>query len=434
MDVGQYSSNLIPFPLVNTDAPPMPATDKPPRVVSIDALRGFVMFTMIFVNDLAGVSEKVVPGWMRHFHGRGSGMTFVDLVFPGFLFIVGMSIPFALGGRLSRGESPWKSLLHVLARTAALLTIGILMVNDESPGPDMSGLPPNLWAVLMYVSAMLAFCSVSCNKMPKERLRLLNLGQRIVGLIGLVTLAFLFRGEKGGHIISLSPFAIHTEWYGILGLIGWSYLVGSTVFLLFRTNSTPLLGCCALLLAMYSAEKTGAFDNFWLGRYVGMGGTLGSLPSITVAGILLASMLFPAGKLNLSGRLRFTALFILGCSAGALLLAGLYGINKNAATPSWCLWACAITASIWLIFHGLCDLGSVHPVGKILAIAGENVLLAYLISEMLPSLLDLLHLDSFYDGLASHGLASGIARSAGCAVVILFVTAGLNRVGFRLKL
>ena len=80
------------------------------------------------------------------------------------------------------------------------------------------------------------------------------------------------------------------------------------------------------------------------------------------------------------------------------------------------------------------SLGTVHPVGRILAIAGENVLLAYLISEMLPSLLDLLHLDSIYDNLASHGLASGIARSAGCAVVILCMTAGLNRAGFRLKL
>ena len=55
-----------------------------------------VMFTMIFVNDLAGAPKKIVPDWLVHFsdrHHKGSGMTFVDAVFPAFLFIVGMSIP-----------------------------------------------------------------------------------------------------------------------------------------------------------------------------------------------------------------------------------------------------------------------------------------------------------------------------------------------------
>src|SRR5580704_13994426 len=104
------------------------AEQRPARVVSIDAARGLVMFTMIFVNDIAGVSHKVVPDWMRHFKGR-SGMTFVDLVFPAFLFIVGMSIPSALGGRLRSGEPVWRTLLHVASRTLALLVIGILMVN-----------------------------------------------------------------------------------------------------------------------------------------------------------------------------------------------------------------------------------------------------------------------------------------------------------------
>jgi predicted acyltransferase len=418
---------------VSNDAQRPPAPERATRVVSIDALRGFVMFTMIFVNDLAGVSPKIVPAWMRHFHGR-SGMTFVDLVFPAFLFIVGMSIPFALGGRLRGGEPLWKTLCHIVGRTLALLAIGILMVNDESPGQDMAGLPPTLWAVLMYLSAMLAFCSLSLPSAPGERLTTVTSLLRGIGIAGLVALAFMFRGEHGERIISLSPFAIHTVWYGILGLIGWAYLVGALVFVAFRTSAAALLGCVALLLALYPADRTGVLDGFWLGRYVGIAETLGSQPSITVAGILLASMLVPHGKLKLAGRLRFALLFILGFAAAALLLHGLYGINKNAATPSWCLWACAITASVWLIFHVFSDLGPVHPMARILAVAGENVLLAYLISEMLPSALELLHLDNVYSGLAEHGLVSAVARSAGCAAIILLVTAGLNRRGFRLKL
>src|SRR6266850_8233587 len=103
-------------------------TTQPSRITSIDALRGFVMFMMIFVNDLAGAG-KLVPDWMVHFsdrHRGGSGMTFVDLVFPGFLFIVGMSIPFALGSRLDKGEPIWKTFCHILIRTLSLLALGIL--------------------------------------------------------------------------------------------------------------------------------------------------------------------------------------------------------------------------------------------------------------------------------------------------------------------
>src|SRR5215475_9146273 len=117
----------------------VPTTDNM-RVISIDALRGFVMFMMIFVNDLAGAG-KILPNWMVHFsdrHHRGeSGMTFVDLVFPAFLFIVGMSIPLALGIRRAKGEPAWKTLGHVLVRTISLLTIGILMVHET---PDTAAL------------------------------------------------------------------------------------------------------------------------------------------------------------------------------------------------------------------------------------------------------------------------------------------------------
>src|ERR1051325_911560 len=97
--------------------PPMTAASVAPacsssRIVSVDALRGFLKFTMIFVNDIAGAPETIVPPWMKHFHGK-SGVTFVDLVFPAFLFIVGMSIPFGLGARLNNGETLWRIVLHI---------------------------------------------------------------------------------------------------------------------------------------------------------------------------------------------------------------------------------------------------------------------------------------------------------------------------------
>src|SRR5436190_24046095 len=98
-------------------SPATPDARPAARVTSIDALRGLVMFAMIFVNDIASAPRDIVPWWMEHYHPEGNGMTFVDLVFPAFLFIVGMSIPFALGARIARGEPLWKTLLHVVTRT-----------------------------------------------------------------------------------------------------------------------------------------------------------------------------------------------------------------------------------------------------------------------------------------------------------------------------
>src|SRR6266404_5152682 len=88
------------------------------RITSIDALRGFVMF------------------------------------------IVGMSVPFALGGRMAKGQTFLKTLGHVAIRTISLLFIGILMVH-ETPDTAALGWSGDWWCVLMYFSAIVAFCSFS---------------------------------------------------------------------------------------------------------------------------------------------------------------------------------------------------------------------------------------------------------------------------------
>ena len=255
-------------PVLASAATANPALGQPARVTSIDALRGLVMFTMIYVNDLSGAG-KIVPDWMIHFserHRTGSGMTFVDLVFPGFLFIAGMSIPFALGARVDRGEPLWSSLRHILGRTLALLGIGVLMVN-ESPDAAKLGWSPALWATLMYLSAIAAFCTISPGAKfggPSRLWRNVSLALRAAGFASLAWLAFAFVGADGHRIITLAPLTLHHDWWGILGLVGWAYLVGCVVFLLFRGQRTALAVCTGLLLCLYPAERTGAFDGFWL--------------------------------------------------------------------------------------------------------------------------------------------------------------------------
>jgi heparan-alpha-glucosaminide N-acetyltransferase len=414
------------------------ATTQPTRITSIDALRGFVMFMMIFVNDLAGAG-KIVPDWMVHFsdrHRGGSGMTFVDLVFPAFLFIVGMSVPLALGGRKAKGEPAWKTLGHVTLRTMSLLFIGILMVH-ETPDTSALGWSGDWWCVLMYLSAIAAFCSISPRPSAPESgwsaWKIASFCVRLTGLAALVWLAFAFRGAKGQRIITLTPFSLDTEWYGILGLIGWAYLVTSIVLLVFRGHRTAILGCMVLLMCLFAADKKGVFEDFWLNRIVGIGATLGSLGAIAMGGLLLGSILVATDMTALKARARFTFWFVAGCVTAALLLNRSYGISKNSATPSWCLWACAITSALWFALYLISDVRRVKIISQPLALAGHNVLLAYLISEMLPGLLDALRLGDGYGHLAAN-LPSAIARSAFCAMVILLLSTSLNRIGFRLRL
>ena len=413
----------------------LPADTAPARrITSIDALRGLVIFTMIYVNTIAGADSRIVPAWMRHYQGR-SGMTFVDLVFPAFLFVMGMSVPIALSARLARGEPLWKCLLHIVLRTLSLLLIGIMIVNG-SPDPEKMGWSSSLWSTLMFLAAIFAFSSLTVRDRVQAS-RVITIIVRVIGFTLLVFLAFAFRGRDGHRIITVSPLYIHTEWYGILGLIGWAYLVAGAVFLVFRGRRTALLACVVLLFCLYPADRTGAFEGFWLARMVGIGGPLGSQGAIAVAGVLLASILVAPDMTTIRARTRFALLFIAGCSAAALLLEGLYGINKNRATPSWCLWACAIAAGLWLVFHFVADIrpqGLPAKLAAPFASAGGNVLLAYLLSEMRPSALHLLGLGGWYSRLAEPDLAHAMTRSVGCAVVILAMTAGLNRVGFRLRL
>ena len=134
------------------------------RIQSIDVLRGVTILVMLFVNDLAGVAD--VPAWLKHYDQPGAdGMTFVDLVFPAFLFIVGMSIPFAFEKRLSRSSSTLPVWRHLIFRTFSLLVLGFYMVNSNHLS-DGGLLSRRVWTLLFYVCVFLIWSET--NKQNKR--------------------------------------------------------------------------------------------------------------------------------------------------------------------------------------------------------------------------------------------------------------------------
>ena len=110
------------------------------RLASIDIFRGLTMVVMIFVNELSGVHG--LPWWTYHAPAKVDAMTYVDMVYPFFLFAVGLSMPLAIKARLKKNASLVALWLHVVLRSAGLIVLGLILANAERGDPARMGLNP----------------------------------------------------------------------------------------------------------------------------------------------------------------------------------------------------------------------------------------------------------------------------------------------------
>jgi predicted acyltransferase len=104
----------------------MPATStdprKPQRLVSLDLLRGLAVIGMIIVNSMAG-QQGQGPVYPTLLHAHWDGLHAADVVFPAFLFMVGVSIPLSLRRREDADHS------HILWRSLRLILLGFILSN-----------------------------------------------------------------------------------------------------------------------------------------------------------------------------------------------------------------------------------------------------------------------------------------------------------------
>jgi predicted acyltransferase len=100
------------------------------RIVSVDALRGFAVLTIMGLWEVFRTLPEVWDNALTRElarqmeHSTWEGFTLFDLIFPLFLFVVGIVIPFSLQRRVERGESPRALYIHILKRTGALILVG----------------------------------------------------------------------------------------------------------------------------------------------------------------------------------------------------------------------------------------------------------------------------------------------------------------------
>jgi predicted acyltransferase len=100
-----------------------PGDGRGQRLLALDVFRGATIAGMILVNN-AGDDEATY--WPLK-HANWNGWTPTDLVFPFFLFIVGVSLAFSFSSRLARGESRPQLLSHVLRRGVILFALGMFL-------------------------------------------------------------------------------------------------------------------------------------------------------------------------------------------------------------------------------------------------------------------------------------------------------------------
>ena len=373
------------------------------RILSIDAFRGLTILVMVFVNQLAGVSG--VPQWARHMKADADAMSFVDVVFPAFLFIVGMSIPFALARRQARGDDGAALQRHVLARSAGLIVLGFFMVNAED-GFNPAQMPVNIgwWSLGLYLSAFLIW-GVYGRAEPGG----VNTW-RAVGVLGLLALVCAYRGGPDGK-----AWMTH-QWWGILGLIGWSYLISASVYLACRARLLVLLVAAAACIAFYAlchAFPSSAYPTW--ADLTDCGGLVCET-SLTLLGVVTSLVFFARpGEHAPLRRFGQAAALMVACVVAGALLRPAYTISKIYASPSWCLYSAAICLLLFAALYAVVDLRGHSGWTRWLAPVATQPLVAYLIPFVVVGLED-----AFQVGFPGV-LNDGVAGVAFCVVFVLFV-------------
>ena len=340
------------------------------RLISLDIMRGLTLLLMLFVNDL---NMNVAPSWLGHMPAGFDGMGLADWVFPGFLFIVGMAIPFALSNRLAKGQSPANISIHIIIRTLSLLIIGILMLNTGRVDAELTGLGRNLWALLMYIAVFFVW-----NDYPEKTGKFLKNTLRLTGIAVLLFLVIKFRSDDQEN----HPWLV-TEWWGILGLIGWGYLVTSFTYLGFR-DCVPATASAVIFFLIVNMLNSAGLLGFLDPLRPVLGIIIeGNVPLIVLTGLLAGILI---RKLQHAGTkaviLTFLTLGIVSLASG-FILRNWFIISKIQATPSWGMICSGISFIVFILIYWLADVRGHKNWASFVKPAGQYSLTTYLAPDIL---------------------------------------------------
>ena len=385
---------------------------KTARIATIDVFRAITMFLMLFVNDIPGV--KQIPHWLLHAKADEDMLGFSDIIFPCFLFVMGMSVPFAILKREEKGESLLGTSKHILERTLALVVMGLFTVNLGSYDGAAIGLPYSWYVILLVMSIFLIW-----NLYPKADgvRKHLYQGMKIVGILLMVGLFCIYEGKNG------AVFA--PKWWGILGLIGWTYLVTTIVFLIVRTRLLWMTLAWALFLVLTILSHNGMLD-------------LSSLPSdmthhaLGVSGAFASVLLIHWGDRERPFKFIGTMVGLGALMMGLFFISHPYWIiSKIQATPTWLFVCNAISFFMVGFLYFLTDVKGKAYWFSIIKPAGTVTLTCYIIPYFWYAVQRLLGCQ--YPDFLCVGVP-GLCRSLLFSLVVVWMAGVLMKIHVRLKI
>jgi heparan-alpha-glucosaminide N-acetyltransferase len=390
------------------------------RILSIDIMRGLTLFLMLFVNDLY---EPGVPKWLMHTEGHVDGMGLADWVFPGFLFMVGMSIPYAIASRRKKGESMLHIFGHILIRTLSLLLIGVLMLNSGRINSELSRIDNNLWAVLLYVSVFLIWNTYPHNPSRKY----IYAGLKVLGIAALIILVAVFKAGEVDH-----PSWLRIEWWGILGLIGWGYFVAATACLFLNSKLWSVALLWLLFIGLNILSQLGLTG--WLNFLNPVFGVIidGNVPSIVLAG-LTVSLILTQKELDLKKIAMLTMVLGMACLGIGFFLRNWFILSKIYGTPSWAMVCNGISMLVYALLFFVVDIKGKSRWAVLFAEAGKNSLTTYLAPDVIYFICWGMGFHIFFYKQDTNQLLA-VAGSLGWAAAMIGFAILLSKINIRLKL
>ena len=395
------------------------------RVVSIDIFRGLTIAVMIFVNELAEV--RGLPWWTYHAHANQDVMTYVDMVFPFFLFIVGMSMPLSVEQRLRRNGSRARLWWHVAVRSFTLLVLGLILANAEMVDPARTGISGSAWGLLGLIGAGLYL-----NVYPKS-----GWGQKYakvlrgVGLVAVVVAFAIFRRDADG-----AAAWINFAYPEILGLIGLAYFSVALVYIPTRRWRWAAPAWLVLLLGLNVATSARliVFPR-WLSMYEWPFGN-GAHSALVMAGVVTSQIFFGV-RPGMEERPRASRATLIAAVFAVIALGVGWmtvplGISKIRATPAWTLWNVGAAVLVFTALYWVCDQWKKTAWAAPVRPAGSNTLLTYLLPDLWYLLLIALgatRLERYF-----HFGWQGVAKSVVFTGLMLGFSWALTRAKVRLQL